>query len=162
MARNGGRRRSDWIGAASSTDLSAVGASDCKGPPRRRAERHPGPAADQVRSRRQSKNRQGDRADYPRIRPHPRRRGDRIGLPMSCIGPSRRFRHFRFGWERTLVNRMPDECKIGIEVNPKVVLGKPIIRGPSRYPARARWRLMMPAHRAAPWLPSDRACQTPR
>jgi uncharacterized protein (DUF433 family) len=25
-----------------------------------------------------------------------------------------------------------------IEVNPKVVLGKPIIRGTSRYPARAR------------------------
>jgi hypothetical protein len=47
---------------------------------------------------------------------------------MSVIGPSRRFRHlryFRFGWERTLVNRMADECKIGIEVNPKVVLGKP-------------------------------------
>jgi hypothetical protein len=47
---------------------------------------------------------------------------------MSLIGPSRRFRHlryFRFGWERTLVNRMVDECKIGIEVNPKVVLGKP-------------------------------------
>jgi hypothetical protein len=35
---------------------------------------------------------------------------------------------------------MPDECKIGIEVNPKVVLGKPIIRGTSRYPARARSR----------------------
>ena len=31
-----------------------------------------------------------------------------------------------------------DECKIGIEVNPKVVLGKPIIRGTNRYPARAR------------------------
>jgi hypothetical protein len=31
---------------------------------------------------------------------------------------------------------MPDECKIGIEVNPKVVLGKSIIRGTSRYPAR--------------------------
>ena len=33
----------------------------------------------------------------------------------SVVGPSRRFRHlryFRFGWERTLVNRMPDECKI--------------------------------------------------
>ncbi|HJX83127.1 MAG TPA: hypothetical protein VJ723_02140, partial [Candidatus Angelobacter sp.] len=60
---------------------------------------------------------------------------------VSPFGPSRRFRHlryFRFGWERTLVNRMPDECKIGIEVNPKVVLGKPIIRGTSRYPARAR------------------------
>jgi hypothetical protein len=47
-------------------------------------------------------------------------------------------RYFRFGWERTLVNRMPDACKIGVEVNPKVVLGKPIIRGTSRYPARAR------------------------
>jgi hypothetical protein len=37
--------------------------------------------------------------------------------------PSRTFspltRYFRFGWERTLVNRMPDECKIGVEVNPK-------------------------------------------
>jgi uncharacterized protein (DUF433 family) len=33
---------------------------------------------------------------------------------------------------------MPDERKIGIEVNPKVVLGKPIIRGTSRYPARVR------------------------
>jgi hypothetical protein len=58
----------------------------------------------------------------------------------SPLGPFRRFgrsRYFRFGWERTLVNRMPDECKIGIEVNP-VVLGKPIIRGTSRYPARAR------------------------
>jgi len=31
---------------------------------------------------------------------------------------------------------MPDECKNGIEVNPKVVLGKPIIRGTSRYQAR--------------------------
>jgi hypothetical protein len=47
-------------------------------------------------------------------------------------------RYFRFGWERTFVNRMPDACKIGVEVNPKVVLGKPIIRGTSRYPARAR------------------------
>jgi len=27
---------------------------------------------------------------------------------------------------------MPDERKIGIEVNPKVVLGKPTIRGTSR------------------------------
>jgi hypothetical protein len=67
-------------------------------------------------------------------------------MPVAAVresgsGPSRRFRHlryFRFGWERTLVNRMPDECKIGIEVNPKVVLGKPIIRGTGRYPARAR------------------------
>ena len=33
---------------------------------------------------------------------------------------------------------MPVECKIGVEVNAKVVLGKPIIRGTSRYPARAR------------------------
>jgi hypothetical protein len=60
---------------------------------------------------------------------------------MTVYGPSRRFRHlryFRFGWERTLVNRMPVECNIGIEVNPKVVLGKPIIRGTSRYPAKAR------------------------
>jgi hypothetical protein len=59
----------------------------------------------------------------------------------SGFGPSRRFRHlryFRFGWERTLVNRMPVECKIGFEVNQKVVLGKPIIRGTSRYPAKAR------------------------
>jgi hypothetical protein len=33
----------------------------------------------------------------------------------SGSGPSRRFRYlryFRFGWEQTLVNRMPDECKI--------------------------------------------------
>jgi hypothetical protein len=62
-------------------------------------------------------------------------------LRESVVGPSRRFRHlsyFRFGWERTLVDRMRDERKIGIEVNPKVVLGKPIIRGTSRYPARAR------------------------
>jgi hypothetical protein len=60
---------------------------------------------------------------------------------MTVDGPSRRFRHlryFRFGWERTLVNRMPDECKIGIEVNPKVVLGKPINSWHQRYPARAR------------------------
>ena len=31
---------------------------------------------------------------------------------------------------------MPDECKISIEVNPKVVLGKPSWHQP--YPARAR------------------------
>jgi hypothetical protein len=52
---------------------------------------------------------------------------------MSLIGPSRRFRHLRFGWERTLVNGMPDERKIGIEVNPKGRAGKPIIRGTPQY-----------------------------
>ena len=57
---------------------------------------------------------------------------------MALLGRFRHLRYFRFGRERTLVNRMPDECKTGIEVNPKVVLGKPIIRGTSRYPASAR------------------------
>ena len=57
---------------------------------------------------------------------------------VALLGRFRHLRYFRFGWERTLVNRMLDECKIGIEVNPKVVLGKPIIRGTSRYPARGR------------------------
>jgi hypothetical protein len=61
-----------------------------------------------------------------------------MSLEVALLGRFRHLRYFRFGWERTLVNRMPDECKIGIEVNPKVVLGKPIIRGTSRYPARAR------------------------
>jgi hypothetical protein len=41
---------------------------------------------------------------------------------MALLGRCRHLRYFRFGWERTLVNRMPDECKIGIEVNPKVAL----------------------------------------
>ena len=59
---------------------------------------------------------------------------------MALLGRFRHSRYFRFGWERTLVNRMPDECKIGIEVNPKVRAGNPIIRGTSRYPARARSR----------------------
>jgi hypothetical protein len=54
---------------------------------------------------------------------------------MALLGRCRHLRYFRFGWERTLVNRMPVECKIGFEVNQKVVLGKPIIRGTSRYPA---------------------------
>jgi hypothetical protein len=67
---------------------------------------------------------------------------------LSSFGPSRRFghsRYFRFGRERTLVNRMPDwlrgeieRMQDRIEINPKVVLGKPIIRGTGRYPARAR------------------------
>ena len=57
---------------------------------------------------------------------------------LALLGRCRHLRYFRFGRARTLVNRMPDECKISIEVNPKVVLGKPIIRGTSRYPARAR------------------------
>jgi hypothetical protein len=56
---------------------------------------------------------------------------------LALLGRCRHLRYFRFGWERTLVNRTPDECKIGIEANPKVVLGKPIIRGTSRI-ARAR------------------------
>jgi hypothetical protein len=40
-------------------------------------------------------------------------------LTTSRFGPSRRFghsRYFRFGRERTLVKRMPDEFKIGIDV----------------------------------------------
>jgi hypothetical protein len=48
-------------------------------------------------------------------------------LTTSRFGPSRRFghsRYFRFGRERTLVDRMPDECKIGIEVTPKGRAGK--------------------------------------
>ena len=78
----------------------------------------------------------------------------------STHGPSRRFRHlryFRFGWERTLVNRMPDECKIGIEVNPKVVLGKPIIRGTSRY-----FRAFQQCLRAARGAARATACHRPR
>jgi hypothetical protein len=65
---------------------------------------------------------------------------------MSLIGPSRRFRqlrYFRFGWERTLVNRMPvwlrgeiERTQDRIEINPKVVLGKPIIPGTHR-----AWRI---------------------
>jgi hypothetical protein len=84
---------------------------------------------------------------------------------MPAFGPSRRFRYlryFRFGRERTLVNRMPDECKIGIEVNPKVVLGKPIIRGTSWYRKSALGRLTMPARRAMPLSLSDRACRNLR
>jgi hypothetical protein len=41
---------------------------------------------------------------------------------MALLGRFRHLRYFRFGRERTLVNRMPHECKIGIDVNPKVVL----------------------------------------
>jgi hypothetical protein len=38
-----------------------------------------------------------------------------------------------------LVNRMPDECKIGIEVKSEGRAGKAdFIRGTSRYPAKAR------------------------
>ena len=43
-----------------------------------------GRAGDQVRSRRQSYNRQGSRADNPRIVSRPRRRGDRIERPLCC------------------------------------------------------------------------------
>jgi hypothetical protein len=43
---------------------------------------------------------------------------------MALLGRFLHLRYFRFGGERTLVNRMP--------------VGKPIIRGTSRYPARAR------------------------
>jgi hypothetical protein len=38
---------------------------------------------------------------------------------MALLGRFRHLCYFRFGWERTLVDRMPDECKIGIEVTPK-------------------------------------------
>ena len=65
---------------------------------------------------------------------------------MSIFGPSRRFRHlryFRFRSERTLVNRMPvwlqgeiERTQDRIEINPKVVLGKPIIRGTHRAAGR--------------------------
>jgi hypothetical protein len=59
---------------------------------------------------------------------------------MSAHAPSRRFgrsRYFRFGWERTLVNRMPVWLRGEIERTQeriKVVLGQPIIRGTHRYP----------------------------
>jgi hypothetical protein len=43
-----------------------------------KARRHPGRGAGEVRPRRQSKNLQGARTDYPRIPPCPRRRGDRM------------------------------------------------------------------------------------
>src|SRR6516162_9533260 len=43
-----------------------------------RTRRHPGRAADQVRSRHQSHHRQGARADDPGIIPAARRRGDRM------------------------------------------------------------------------------------
>jgi hypothetical protein len=44
---------------------------------------------------------------------------------MALLGRFRHLRYFRFGWERTFShNRMPDECKIGIEVNPKGRAGK--------------------------------------
>jgi hypothetical protein len=43
-----------------------------------------------------------------------------MSLEVALLGRFRHLRYFRFGWERTLVNRMPNECKIGIEVNPKV------------------------------------------
>jgi hypothetical protein len=36
---------------------------------------------------------------------------------VALLGRFRHLRYFRFGWERTLVDRMPDERKIGIEVN---------------------------------------------
>src|SRR5262249_9362713 len=45
---------------------------------RSQASRHPGRAANQVRSRHQSYNRQGARADHPRDVPGACRRGDRI------------------------------------------------------------------------------------
>jgi hypothetical protein len=54
---------------------------------------------------------------------------------------------------------MPDECKIGIEVNPKGRAEKADyswhqpVSGES-----ALARLMMPALRATPWPPLDRAC----
>src|ERR1700746_853325 len=85
MGRNGGRGWSDRIRRASYTDLWAVGASDRQGPPRHQARRPPGRAADQVRARRQPKNRQGARADHPRILPRPRRPGDRISAPALAV-----------------------------------------------------------------------------
>ena len=82
LPRNGGRGWSDRLRPAPYTDLSAVGASGREGPPRRQAGGHPGRGAGEVRSRRQSKNRQGARADHPRILSHPRRQGDRIKGPV--------------------------------------------------------------------------------
>jgi hypothetical protein len=65
-----------------------------------------------------------------------------IAAQNDANGPSRRFghsRYFRFGWERTLVNPMPvwlrgeiEQTRDQIKINPKVVLGKPIIRGTHR------------------------------
>jgi hypothetical protein len=98
---------------------------------------------------------------------------------MSPIGPFRRFghsRYFRFGWERTLVDRMPvwlrgeiERTQERIEINPKVVLGQPIIRGTHRYPlvaaaspASAPRRVMTLECRAKPSLPSDRVYRSPR
>jgi hypothetical protein len=48
----------------------------------------------------------------------------RMSLEVALLGRVRHLRYFRFGWERTLVNRMPDECKIGMEINPKGRAGK--------------------------------------
>jgi hypothetical protein len=80
----------------------------------------------------------------------------RMSLEVALLGRFRQLRYFRFGRERTLVNRMPDECKIGIEVTPKVVLGKPIIRGTSRY-RRERDRARHDASSSSNFLASFRS-----
>jgi len=71
---------------------------------------------------------------------------------MALLGRFRHIRYFRFGWERTLVDRMPDECKICIEVNPKVVLGKPISES-----ARERARAPHDASSSSNFLASFRS-----
>ena len=87
----------------------------------------------------------------------------RVSLLLALLGRCRHLRYFRFGWERTLVNQMPDECKIGIEVNPKGRAGKADyswhqpVSGES-----ALGRLMMPARQATSWPLSNRACRSLR
>jgi hypothetical protein len=56
------------------------------------ARRNSGRAGDQVRTRHQSYNRQGARADNPGDVPGARRRGDRMSLVMSAFGTKRTFR----------------------------------------------------------------------
>jgi hypothetical protein len=70
--------------------------------------------------------------------PQSRNFPDFVAAHESGTGPFRRFgrsRYFRFGWERTLVNRMPvwlrgeiERTQERIEINPKVVL---LHRGPA-------------------------------
>jgi hypothetical protein len=74
-----------------------------------------------------------------------------MSLKVALLGRFRNLRYFRFGRERTLVNRMPDECKIGVEVNPKVVLGKAdYSRHQPVSGESALGRLMMPTPPATP------------
>ena len=84
---------------------------------------------------------------------------------LRVTRPSRRFghsRYFRFGWERTLVDRMPvwlrgeiERTQDRIEINPKVVLESRSFVAPT---AGIRWYPWL--HRRARPAPHDASSST--